>query len=315
MPTWLLSALRNLRERVVTNWPIKLTALVLAGVLWVATATQEPTTQLVAVELEIQPPPGRAVRQSPPAVKALFAGSTRELIKLYGQPPVIRKAIPDTVSGSEYSLDLAPGDVTGTENADVTVQDVQPRLVVVQLDDVVQRTVPVLSRVSIQPDSGYGLSGGITLAPNSLMVRGPEPRVRNIGAVHTVRLEISGVTQPVRRRVPIDTVGLAPVRLSHYQVELAAAVVPITERLLEDVPVEVRADAGGRWQAVPETVVVAVRGPTPQLAELTGDSVQVIARVKVPQRQQAVLLEVIAPPGIAARAIPDTAVVERRGRR
>lgn len=304
--------LRKLGRLLVVNWPIKLTALILAAALWAATASQEPTTQLVQVALEIQPPEGRALRRSLPNVQALFAGSTRELIKLFAQPPVIRKEIPDTVQDSEYIVELDLTDILVTQGANVTPQDVQPRMITVQLDELAQRTVPVVPRVTVRPDSGFGLYTGIAVAPSSLLVRGPEVRVSTMNALYTLPLEISGVRQPVRRSLPIDTTGLAPVRLSRYSVDVSADVGPVSTRTLSQVPVEIRSNRGGRWAAIPPAVSLTIRGPSARIAGIGPDSLGVVAMAVGSAREQVVALNIIAPPGISARPTPDSVIIRRR---
>lgn len=310
MPTW-PDALRRVRDWFLEDWPIKLAALILASVLWVVTTTQEPTTQVVPVVIRVDPPEGRALQQSLPDVRALFAGSGSELIKLYAQPPTIRKQVPDT-AGSEYTLELGPSDLTWREDAEVRPQDVQPRIITVQLDEVAQRTVPVIHRVSIRPDSGYAQFGGVVVQPSSLLVRGPEARVRALDMLYTVPLAISNVQQTIRRSVAIDTAGLAPVRVSRTQVEIIADVGPIAQRVLSGVPVEVRGDRGTQWIATPESVSVTLRGPTARVTRLTADSITVVALAQGRTGDQAAALTIITPPGIRATSTPDSVVIRRR---
>ena len=46
----------DLKRAIAANWPIKLTALVLATVLWAAVEAEEPTTQLIPVSVTITTP-------------------------------------------------------------------------------------------------------------------------------------------------------------------------------------------------------------------------------------------------------------------
>lgn len=303
---------RNAGQVIVTNWPIKVLALLLATVLWAVTAAQEPDSELVEVRLEIQPPEGRALEQALPTVRALFAGSKSELLKLYAQPLLITKTIPDTVSGDQYTLELSTADIKGHEDVKVTPQDVQPRIVPVRLDAVSERTVPVIHRVTIRPDSGYGLASGIGIAPSSLLVRGPEIKVRNLTALYTLPLQVTGGSQTVRRSVPIDTTGVSPVRLSRYEVEVSADVVAISTRLMEAIPVSVRSERPVTWQVLPEAVTVALNGPTARLARLTPDSLSVLAFADPTRREQTVAISVIPPSGITAQADPDSVLIRRR---
>jgi hypothetical protein len=298
---------------VVVNWPAKLTALLLSGVLWAAVAAEEPTTQIVPVTLSVQPPPGRTLTGPLPAVQAVYVGSTRELIKLYSSPPSIQRVLPDTLTGSEFELTLSPQDLLTPTRLNVRAEDVQPRSVRIRLDEIVRRTLVVEPRVTITPDSGFALLGGIAVEPGSVTVAGPEAILRDRTAVPTVTLEVTGVNAAVRRRVPLDTAGLGSARLVPTEVEVSADVAFMAERVLMGVPVTVRADRVGGFVTDPPAVLVTVRGPSLRLARLTRDSVLVLATptTDAPER---VRLEVVPPEGLSGIATPDSATVTRRPR-
>jgi YbbR domain-containing protein len=302
----------SLRALFVTNWPIKLTSLALAAVLWAAVAAEEPTTQLVPVDLMVQPPEGRALTRPLPPVKALYAGSARELIKLYASPPVITAAIPDTVSGSTYTLDLSPADLKLAEDAAVKPQDVQPRRIDVTLDTVSRRLVPVVPRVTIRTDTGFAIIGGIALSPSNVYVRGPQAVVARIDSVRTVPLEITAVRDPVRREVAIDTGALGVAQVAPRQVEISADVGAVSDRVLLDVPVQVRPDHA-TWIVDPATVIVTLRGPTARVVQLSRDSISALVAPAAGGRRETVHVSVVAPPGVEGRATPDTVQVRRRG--
>lgn len=302
----------GLRAALVNNWPIKLTSLALAAVLWAAVAAEEPTTQLVPVTLMVEPPEGRALTRPLPQVKALYAGSARELIKLYGTPPVITAMIPDTLTGSSYTLELSPGELKLAQKANVQAQDVQPRHIEVTLDAVSRRTVPVVSRVTVKPDTGFAVVGGLALSPSSLLVRGPDAVVARIESVSTVPLEITAVRGPVRRNVPIDTEGLGVAQVSKREVEVSAEIEAVSERALLDVPVSVRGDRNA-WIVDPPTVLVTLRGPAARVAQLSRDSVTVLALPTAGGRRETVRLSLVTPAGIEATARPDTVRIQRRG--
>ncbi len=303
----------KVRDWLFTNWPIKLTALVLAGVLWAVVAAEEPTTQLVPVNLEVELPAGRTLMRSLPQVQALYAGTARELIKLYASPPTIQKTVPDTVAGSTFELTLSPTDLSAIENANVKVQDVQPRAIDLQLDDVAQRRVRVVPRVTVRPDSGFE-QFGMAIVPSSVVVRGPEGLVNSIESVATLPLDLAGLTGPVRQAVGIDTSGIGIVRVSPAEVNLAVDVGPVSERVIMGVPVFVPLERSGSWESDPPMVIVTIRGRSGRLARLTRDSVEAVAIVEREEIDQLVRLDVVAPPGIQAVATPDTVRVRRRPR-
>ena len=98
----------ELRPWLVEHWPIKLAALVLAVVVWIAVAADQPATQLRPVDVVIELPDGRALSQPIPNVSALVAGRVHELLGLYTTPLRIHKAVVDTSGSSAMTLALNP---------------------------------------------------------------------------------------------------------------------------------------------------------------------------------------------------------------
>ncbi len=303
-----MNRIRQFRDWSLSNWPIKLTALVLATVLWAVTAAQETTSQLVPVTLELQAPQGRAFTSEPPSVQARFAGTLRELIKLYESPPTIRKIIPDTMSGTSYLVELTTDEIEVIESANVIAQELQPRSFTITLDDAVQRRVRVVSRVRVNPDSGYARFGDITVVPGTVTVRGPEAHVDEIQSISTVALDTSRLRGPLAIRVPLDTAGLGAVRLEPTEVVVSAEVGQEGRHVIMGVAVRLPDPA---WESTPSAVIVTVRGPKARVNNLTRDSVRVTADTGT-AGQQTVPLTVRPPPGITAEVSPDSAVVRRR---
>lgn len=303
---------RHLRATLTANWPIKVTALVLAALLWAVTEAEEPTTQLVPVNLAVAPPEGRVLSFRIPPVQALYAGSSRELIKLFASPPTIRVQLPDTISGASYSLALSTDDLILGRDADVQAQDVQPRTINLILDDVASRTVPVIPLVSIRPDSGFAVFGGVAVIPASVAITGPRGIVEQIDTLRTIPIELTRVTAPIRRGVEIDTTSLGVVRLSRHSVVILAEVGRISERVVMGVPVRIRGQRGISWTSEPPAVTVTLSGPANRLAALTRDSIQVIASPQGNGAPETVRLRVSGPLGIGVAATRDSAVVQRR---
>jgi len=309
------TASHRLRGWIVNNWPIKLTALILAAILWAVVAAREPTNQLVPVRLEITPPPGRAIASELPPVQAVFAGTPRELLKLYSRQPVIRMTVPDTLSGSEYTLELSTADIHVIEDAAVNAQDIEPRIVPIRLDDVALRRVPVIPRVSVAPDSGYRQFGGISVEPDSVVIRGPEEIVRRTSSIFTVRRELTGLREPLTIPVPLDTTRLGGgLSLSTLQVDITVDVGEVSERVLIGVPVTVLPRTS-RGTSDPPAVLVTIEGQRDRLNRLTADSLRVIARVTSDGGDAVTVhLDIEAPDDIAAWATPDSVVVHRGNR-
>jgi hypothetical protein len=117
------------------NWPLKLTSLFLAVVLWLLAAGEQPASRLVAAELQVRPPAGRIVARPLAPVTVAVVGPRRELIKLGASRVILTRLLPDTVTADSVTLVLGTADVELPSGVRVTVQDLQPRQVVVRLAD------------------------------------------------------------------------------------------------------------------------------------------------------------------------------------
>ena len=123
----------TVREALVRHWPLKLAAFALSVLLWATVASQEVTSQLVAVRLELDWADSLELARPLPSVTALVTGHGRELLKLYSTPLVIRSTVPESAVRHPWHLRLTPERLQVPGSAKVTVEEVEPRDVFVSL--------------------------------------------------------------------------------------------------------------------------------------------------------------------------------------
>src|SRR5436309_722025 len=248
----------------VRNWPIKLAAIFFAIMLYVAVAAQQPLTQSLAMHVAVAVPPGRSIRQQPANVTVVIIGKGTEVMKLRSISHVIHRVVPDTFSASVWHVHLQPADVEIPKGTDVQVADITPRDFDVVLDSVGTKDVKITPRVKVEADSGYVLRG-FSIVPNLAHLIGPEKSLARIDSVTTLSIEISSVTGPFFRTVPIDTALLGIVRISPKAVRVAGGgVVPeLASRAhltaLPAVVAHALTEAGVTWSAV--DAVAVTQGP------------------------------------------------------
>jgi hypothetical protein len=167
----------------------KAAALFFAIVLWLVVSAEEPSEQVVPVRLEASFDTGRTLTSARPEIRALVAGRARDLIKLYDQPPVVRRMVTDDAPDS-VAVDLRPADVYIPPDVDAVVRDVQPRSVVLVFDVMASRRVPVASRakVTVFDSAGTGTttSALTRVVPDSVTITGPRRVVNAVPFVRTV---------------------------------------------------------------------------------------------------------------------------------
>jgi hypothetical protein len=193
---------RRLRATFTERLELKVTAIVLAIVLWFMVSARETTEEIVGVRFAPQLDSSLALQEAPRAISALVIGRRGELLKLVANAPIIRRPIDDEVPDT-VSIDLRPGDVELPPNVDARVRDVQPRRLTLYFFTDLTRLVPVRP-----PDLGAEAAGrSIRFEPESVRVTGPRRAVARIAAVHPFRLAL-----PARDSgtylTPIDTGAL-----------------------------------------------------------------------------------------------------------
>ena len=304
----------NLLQLITRNWPIKGAALFLALMLYVAVQLQQPVTTSFDVDLNVQLPPGRALVHKPPKVRVQISGKGSQILKLRSLAGDITRRVPDTLTTTAWPihLDLTEVELALPKGADVRVMDIRPSDITIALDSVARKDVRIVSLVTVTPESGQILHGGLSMSPTTARLVGPEKSLAGIDSVTTVPTEITNVSGAFTRNVPIDTMPLGIVRLAPKQVTVSGEMGLIAERSFAGIPVETGAGAITSFIVTPARVAVNVRGPEERVQALTRDSLRVVAHITGSNGGVA-RITVVAPRGITARAIPDSVTLRRRG--
>ena len=302
----------GLKAKLTENWAIKLTALFVASILWAVTEAEELTTQLIPVSLTIEPPAGRALTFDLPPVQALYAGPARKLIQLFASPPRIRIEIPDTVTTTEYTFELSVDAIELEFVSNVQAQDIQPRSITVRLDDMAQKTVPVISRVQVILETGYEFISEVSYSPNTVVVTGPRRQVERIDSLVTETTSFRRISASFERSADIDTTGLGVVRLSRYSITVSGEVGRLTERVLVGIPVIVDGDPTVPWISVPPAITVTASGPAGRLASLKSRDIQALVKPLGDGEEEVMPISVLGPAGLQFDPSPDSALVRSR---
>jgi YbbR domain-containing protein len=303
----------EVRRGLFRNWGLKLAALFLSLLLYVAVAAQEQVTQELPMKLEVRVPPGRTLLDAPAALTVVLRGKIAELLRLRLFRQVITLQVPDTVSTASWTTPIQPGGVDLPKGADVQVAEIKPSSVTIQLDSVASKEVPIVARVTVSPESGQAIDGGLQITPSVARLVGPDRLLAGIAAVATVPTAFDAVRGSFSRLVQIDTSPLGVVRVSPLDVRVSGATIGVFERVFNLLPVESGAGPLTGYELRPARATVVVRGSEAVVQSLTKDSLKVIVHLTGPVTDSAtVRLMVLAPRGVTARAVPDSVLVVRR---
>ena len=123
----------SIGERLVRRWPLKLAAFALSMLLWAGVASQEVTSRLVTIRVELDLPDSLELSRPLPSVTALVTGLGHEVLKLYRTPITLRIAVPATATARPFHVRLTPERLLVPAGAGVTVEEVEPRDLFVSL--------------------------------------------------------------------------------------------------------------------------------------------------------------------------------------
>ncbi len=201
---------------VLRNWPLKLAALTLSLLVWVLVSAEETRSQLVDVRLSLDVPAHLALANPLPAVRALVSGPGRDLVKLGDQPLAIQAALPAN-PGPRWHLVIVAADVRVAPQLALTVTDVQPRELLVDVDRRATRTLPVALRGTVAPRRGW-LLDSLAVLPGGVVVSGARVRVAELDSAPTEPVDLGDVDGAFERAVALDTAAYPLLRFEPRRV-------------------------------------------------------------------------------------------------
>jgi hypothetical protein len=124
-------ALNALRALVTYRWPVKLAAIALSVVLWFVVRAEEPTEVVLDARFVALVDSSLALATPAPAtVQVVVTGRTREVLKLYTNPPVVVRRFDEETRRGSVRVSLSPADVDFPTGVEARAREVRPRSVV-----------------------------------------------------------------------------------------------------------------------------------------------------------------------------------------
>jgi hypothetical protein len=249
------------------DWGAKLGAVLLATALWFHAVTEHSYRRALDIPLLIEDPATPAGEASivlssaaPSFVRVAVVGTGKDLLRASVDDFLLRVQTPFGPPGRRLSLRLEPTQVESQSELDLYVQDVlAPTDVVVTLDHLQERRVPVRPLVGLRLAESYTQVGPTALDPDSVDVSGPVTHLREIAAIYTDSLFRDGVRDDVDVDLALQVPPGRQLSLGQDRVRVRIDVQELAEYPFLNVPVKV---IGGPRGAVaePSRVTVRVRG-------------------------------------------------------
>jgi YbbR domain-containing protein len=218
---------RWLRKVFLEEWGLKLLALGITIVLWLAvTGQNRPVTlRINGVALNFLRPAGFELSNEPPStVDITFTGSKDKLDRIEPRELIANVDLSDQKAG-ERSIKLTVGRVKLDLQEDVQVQAFHPGSVSIRLEPIVERALEVEVKFSGKLPEGYEL-GPVTVSPSKVRLKGPADRVNALSKVVTETVSLDG------RKENFSLTGIA-INLTDPKIDMLDANVDIHVAVVE----------------------------------------------------------------------------------
>ena len=155
------------------------------------------------------------------------------------------------------------------------VEVVYPNRIKISLDEIMKKTVPVSSNLSISLKDGYTQVGLIKFYPDSVNIVGPKAELDRINNINTIKDTLTNLSDVFNSGLNL----ILPNRLincSHTEVQCYLDIQQISERIIVDIPVKVINKVKGiRVFPSPQTVSLTVIGGAIQISKIKSNDILV----------------------------------------
>jgi hypothetical protein len=292
-------------QRARRNLGLRAIALVLATGLWFfVNAGQRGALAPMRIPISYrQLPPGLViVNQRPDSVQIEVRGP-RTLLSLLDPDRMLLRLDLSGVTPGQAVFKIGPEMFNVPRQTDVA--RISPSQIVLDIDRIAERQVPIRVNVQGQPAPGYRVVSA-KANPTAVTVRGPSRFVFHTDGVQTSPVEVSGakadVAQPVSLAPPSDRVTITGPQAAEAMVSIDEIV---ADREFRGLPVEVR-DTDYKVKVQPPKIAITVRGPVNLLTGLNLHGSVYVTAEDVEPGLRDLPLQIDLPDGIQlVRATPD----------
>lgn len=190
---------------------LKLTALLLAVLVYLNVYTDRPATMRVAFAVEITDLADTLALAgpSPVAVEADLKGTGKQIIALKVREPRLQLSL-GGVGAGRFQRTLSAVDLPLPEGGAITVENfVGPEMLELEVEPRIERELPVSLRVTGAPASGWAWSGEAWIEPRRVRLSGPRTFVAGLDSLVLQPLRLEGRRDTVRAELRPESVPVS----------------------------------------------------------------------------------------------------------
>jgi YbbR domain-containing protein len=185
-----------IREKLLENWILKITAIFLAWILWLFIQSESGTVTTVQVPVKLQQmPAGMEVSSGLPLTVQVVMRGANQALSCYINL--------QNAEEGENKFTLTEDNIKADKGRTPEVLQVIPPQVVLMLEKTIQKTVPITVPVQGEVASGFEVYE-IIPNPNEVTITGPRTSVKSVEDVQTEVINLSGQKQTANFNVSLN---------------------------------------------------------------------------------------------------------------
>ncbi len=264
------SLLQGLWSRIRRNLGLKILAFLIAVSLWsFVNAGQRSALETIQVPVSYHSlPAGLAIVNHPAGFVNVQVMGPRTLLSLLDPEHLVVKLDLSSIGAGQASFKITPSmfDVP----RQVSVTGVSPSQVILDVDKIIRRDVPVHIDVEGEAAQGYKVQT-TEVTPKTVRVIGPSKYVNALPQLETDPVNVTGANATFSRGIEIKTPRIPGVVLSTVRVQAKVDIVEkIGDREFHNIGVVVKG-TDFKYEIEPKTGAVTLRGPVPKLEQVNSD--------------------------------------------
>lgn len=222
--------MRRLLDAITHNWALKLSALVVALLLWSLVRAEEPfqRTEWAPVQVQVADPNWQlAEPPQPDSVEVTFSGPFRDLWRVGAARP--RVVVPVDNVKDTTELRVLSGNMVRLQDdlGRTRVEALHPNTITLRYEPLETRAVLVRATTTGQLPPGFALETPLRVDPSVVQVRGPAARVRRLDSLDLAPIDLSRIREGVTvLPTMVDTTRVRGLVVSPVDVSVTVRVVP-----------------------------------------------------------------------------------------
>jgi len=160
------------------------------------------------------------------------------------------------------------------------VEVIYPNRIKISLDEIVEKTVPVISNIEKISKDGHVQVGKIIFNPDSITLTGPKIELAKIFDVKTMIDTLENLSKFTSAKIGL-IIDNRLIKYSEKKVQYSLNIQQISERIIVEIPVKVINKVKGlRVFPSPQTVSLTVIGGSTQISKIKSSDISVIVDFK-----------------------------------